>query len=200
MKVLIGTNNKAKVKKYGTILDELKIEYCTPNDLNLNIDIEETGNSPEENSRIKALAYYNKVNMPVIVDDSCLYIEGLAPEDQPGVFTRRYKGRKLSDEEWIKTFSKILEGIGGQGEGAFVISISIVDSKGQIHTNTVRHERHFVSKPCSARNEGYPANSLIYDRNTGKYLAEVYEGSNIYKGNSFEKDYEFIKLVLKGNK
>ena len=54
MKVLIGTNNKSKIKKYGTIFDELGIEYCTPADLSINIDIQESGNTPEENSKIKA--------------------------------------------------------------------------------------------------------------------------------------------------
>ena len=53
MKVLIGTNNKAKIKKYSTILNELQIEYCTPEDLKLNMDIAETGTTPEENSKIK---------------------------------------------------------------------------------------------------------------------------------------------------
>ena len=52
MKVLIGTNNKAKIKKYSTILNELQIEYCTPEDLKLNMDIAETGTTPEENSKI----------------------------------------------------------------------------------------------------------------------------------------------------
>ena len=44
MKVLIGTNNEAKVKKYGIILDELGIEYCTPKELNLSVDVDEKGN------------------------------------------------------------------------------------------------------------------------------------------------------------
>lgn len=39
-------------------------------------------------------------------------------------------------------------------------------------------------------------NSLIYIEENNKYLAQIYEGKNIYKGNSFEKDLEFIKKVL----
>ena len=62
-----------------------------------------------------------------------------------------------------------------------------------------KHKRLFVSNPCEERNSGYPMNSLVYDKETGKYLAQIYEGSNIYKGSSFENDLEFIKSILGGN-
>ena len=197
MKILIGTNNKAKVRKYGTILDELGIEYCTPKDLNLDMDVEETGSTSEENSKIKATAYYEATKMPVIVDDSGLLIDKFSKEDQPGVFVRRYKGKKLTDEELIKTYSEKIEAVGGDTTGAFVIAITIIDEQGKMYTNILKHERYFVSKPCEARTEGYPMNSLIYNKDTQKYLAEEYQGEKIYKGNSFENDYNFIKSVLK---
>lgn len=199
MKVLIGTNNKAKVKKYGTILNELKIEYCTPKDLNLDLDIEETGNTSEENSIIKAKAYYKATKMPVIVDDCGLVLDKLKPEEQPGVYVIRHNGKRLTDEDAIKFYSDKIKTIGGETTGAFIVAISIADEKGQIHTNVMRHERYFIDKPCKERTEGYPMNSLIYNKETGKYLAQEYEGKAIYKGNSFEKDYEFIKKVLKNN-
>ena len=197
MKILIGTNNKAKVKKYGTILEKLEIEYCTPKDLNLDIDVEETGNTCEENSIIKAKAYYEIAKMPVLTDDSGLLIDKFSAENQPGVLVRRYNGKKLTDEELIEVYSKKIEEVGGDTTGAFVIAITIIDENGKIHTNVLRHERYFVSKPCEARIEGYPMNSLIYNRESKKYLAEEYEGEKIYKGSSFENDYTFIQSVLK---
>lgn len=198
MKVLIGTNNKAKVLKYGTILKELDIEYVTPNDLNLNVKIDENGNTIEENSIIKAKAYYEKTKMPVIVDDSGLILEGLEKEEQPGVFVRRYTGKELTDEEIITIFSKKISKLGGKVKGAFDIAISIADKNGKIFTKTNKHERLFVSNPCNERTIGYPMNSLIYDEKTKKYLAQVYEGKEIYKGNTFEQDFKFIKQVLLG--
>lgn len=197
MKVLIGTNNKAKVKKYGTILEELGIEYCTPKDLNLDIDVDETGSTSQENSEIKAKAYYEATKMPVIVDDCGLLIDKFSPENQPGVFVRRYQGKRLTDEELIEIYSKKIEEVGGDTTGAFVIAITIIDENAKMYTNVLRHERYFISKPCEARTEGYPMNSLIYNKDTQKYLAEEYEGQKMYKGNSFENDYTFIKSVLK---
>lgn len=197
MKVLIGTNNKAKIKKYGTILKELKIEYCTPKDLNLNLEIKETGSTSEENSIIKAKAYYKATKMPVIVDDSAMVLDKLAIQDQPGVFIRRYNGKKLADEEIIELYSKKIKEVGGETTGAFTIAVSVVDKNGKIYTNVIMHERLFVDTPCKERTEGYPMNSLIYNKTTGKYLAQEFEGKDIYKGNSFDQDFEFIESVLK---
>lgn len=200
MEVLIATKNKGKIKKYSTMLDALDIKYKTLNDFNENIEVEENGLTPKENSIIKAKAYYKKFNIPVLVDDCGLVIDKLPSEKQPGVFVRRYNGKRLSDEEMIELYSKELKEVGGESTGGFIIAISIIDNKGQIYTTESKHERLFVSEPCKERTVGYPMNSLIFIKETGKYLAQEYEGEKIYKGNSFgKKDFEFIKSVLGGN-
>lgn len=200
MEILIATKNEAKIKKYSTMLNVLGIEYKTLKDLDKDIDVEENGNTPKENSVIKAKAYYNAFKMPVLVDDSGLILDKLPAEKQPGVFVRRANnGKRMSDEEMIEIYSKEIEEVGGETTGGFVIAITIIDENGDIHTNEEKHNRLFISKPCRERNIGYPMNSLIYDKETGKYLAQIYEGKNIYKGNSFESDLEFIKSVLGGN-
>lgn len=197
MEILIATKNEAKIKKYSTMLNTLGIGYKTLKDFDKDIDVEETGNTSKENAIIKAKAYYKAFNVPVIVDDSALILDKLPPEKQPGVFVRRASdGRRMSDEELINLYSKEIEEVGGETTGSFMIATSIVDEKGNIYTNERKHDRLFVSKPCQERNLGYPMNSLIYDKETNTYLAQVYEGQNIYKGNSFGNDLEFIKKVL----
>lgn len=196
MEILIATKNEAKIKKYSTMLNVLGIEYKTLKDFDSNINVEENGNTPRENSVIKAKAYYEAFNMPILADDSGLILDKLATDKQPGVFVRRHGGKELSDEEIIELYSKEIEEVGGETSGAFIISITIIDENGNVHTNELKHNRLFVSKPCKERNPGYPMNSLIYNKETGKYLAQVYAGKNVYKGNSFEKDLEFIKSVL----
>lgn len=196
MEILIATKNEAKIKKYSTMLNFLGIEYKTLRDFDVNIEVEETGNTPKENSTIKAKVYYKTFNMPVLVDDSGLILDKLPPAKQPGVFVRRHNGKELTDEEIISLYSKEIEKVGGETTGGFIIAITIIDENGKIYTNEKKHNRLFVSKPCKERNLGYPMNSLIYDKENNKYLAQIYEGSNIYKGNSFENDLEFIKKVL----
>jgi len=199
MEILIATKNEAKIKKYSTMLDVLGVKYKTLKEFEDNIEVEETGNTPKENSIIKAKVYYGAFNMPVLADDSGLILDKLPKEKQPGVFVRRHYGKELSDEEIIKLYSNEIENVGGETTGAFIIAITIIDEQGNIYTTETKHNRLFVSKPCKERNFGYPMNSLIYDKEADMYLAQVYEGKNIYKGNSFENDLEFIKLVLGGN-
>lgn len=199
MEILIATKNKGKIKKYSTMLNLLNIEYKTLNDFEDDIHVEENGNTPKENSIIKAKAYYEAFSMPVLTDDCGLILDRLSSDNQPGVYVRRHNGKVLTDEEMIQIYSKEIEKVGGETTGGFVIAITIIDKNGNLYTNEKKHERVFVSKPCKERIPGYPMNSLIYNKDTNEYLAQIYEGKNIYKGNSFEKDLDFIKSVLGGN-
>lgn len=197
MKVLIATKNKGKINKYSTILSRLGLDYCTLDDINLNIDINENGKTTTENAIIKAKAYYNKVHMPVLADDSGLIIDKLPKEKQPGIFVRRYKGKILSDEEIIKLYSNEIEKNGGESTGAFIISIAIIDLNGNLYTKQTTHKRLFVSKPDTNRIPGYPLSSLIYDKKENMYMTQKQiAGIKVYEQNSFAEEYDFIKEAL----
>ena len=200
MRILFATTNPAKAKKYREQLAEDGIELITIKDLDEEIDINENGKNTTENAIIKAKAYYYKIKSPVLVDDSGLIIDKLPPEKQPGVFVRRYNGKRLSDEEMIELYSKELKEVGGESTGAFVISIAIVDEEGNIHTKETKHKRLFVSKPDINRVPGYPLSSLIYDKETNMYMTEKKKkGIKFYTESSFGEECEFIKSILGGN-
>ena len=199
MKVLIATKNKGKIEKYSGILEHLGIEYCTLEDMDLNIEINENGKNTTENAIIKAKAYYEKVQIPVLADDSGLIIDKLPEEKQPGVFVRRHNGRELSDEEIIELYSKEIEKVGGESTGAFVISIAIIDEQRNIHTKETKHTRLFVSKPDVNRVPGYPLSSLVFDKEENMYMTEKKKkGLNIYTQSTFGEEAKFIKSILGG--
>ena len=199
MKVLIATNNKGKIEKYSEILKSLGIDYCTLSDIGLDIKVNENGNNTTDNAIIKAKAYYEKVKMPVLTDDSGLIIDKLPKEKQPGVFVRRHNGIELSDEQILEMYSKEIERVGGESTGAFVISIAIIDKNGNIHTKETKHRRLFVSKPDSNRIPGYPLSSLIYDKKIKMYMTEKKKnGIKIYTETTFGEEGKFIESVLGG--
>ena len=199
MEVLIASKNKGKIEKYSGILKSLEIDYCTLEDINLDIEINESGDNTTENAIIKAKAYYEKVKMPVLTDDSGLLIDKLPKEKQPGVFVRRHNGKELSDEEIIELYSKEIESVGGESTGAFVISIAIIDEEGNIHTKETKHRRLFVSKPDVNRVPGYPLSSLVFDKEKNMYMTEKKKkGLNIYTQSTFGEEAEFIELILGG--
>lgn len=199
MKVLIATRNKGKIEKYSEILRNLKIDYCTLEDIKINIEVNENGNNTTDNAIIKAKAYYEKVKMPVLADDSGLVIDKLPKEKQPGVFVRRHNGIELSDEQILELYSKEIEKVGGESTGAFVISIAIIDENGNIHTKETKHRRLFVSKPDTNRIPGYPLSSLIYDKETKMYMTEKQKkGIKVYSETTFGEEGKFIESILGG--
>ncbi|MBR4892874.1 MAG: XTP/dITP diphosphatase [Clostridia bacterium] len=95
MKFVIATNNSGKVKDFNLILSLMGHEAVSLKDMNIEIDVEETGTTFKENSYIKAKAIYDYVKMPTIADDSGLCVDAL--DGAPGVYSARYGGEGLDD-------------------------------------------------------------------------------------------------------
>ena len=83
--MLFATNNPNKLKELQDIFNNQDIQSLK--DLNINIDIPETGKNFYENALIKAKAIYELTNIPTIADDSGLIFEEL--KDWPGIYTHR---------------------------------------------------------------------------------------------------------------
>ena len=96
MKIIFGTTSYRKISDLQNVINELGLDYTV---IGLNKlkgwqgEIEENGNTIEENSQIKADAIRefceaNSINLPIITDDAGLFVEVLG--DEPGVKTSRY--------------------------------------------------------------------------------------------------------------
>ena len=88
MKLLVGTGNPGKVREFRELLDGLPVELVTPADIGLDIEVEETGDTLEENALIKAQAYANAGGILTLADDSGLFVDAL--HGDPGVLSARY--------------------------------------------------------------------------------------------------------------
>ena len=102
--LLIGTNNKGKLKEIKALLPKhLKI-YST-SDFNLKSPIE-NGKTFEENSVIKSKYFSKKTNLPCLADDSGLEIDIL--DKAPGIYSARWGGKNLGFQKAIKKVYKEL--------------------------------------------------------------------------------------------
>lgn len=90
MKFVLATQNKGKLLEMQTIFSDLDIEVCTLDQLGVEIEVEEDGETFEENSLKKALAVMQKTGLPAIADDSGLCVDELG--GAPGVYSARYGG------------------------------------------------------------------------------------------------------------
>ena len=96
MKVILASKNQHKLTELSAILSQLGFEIALESEYGLDIDVEETGTTFEENSFLKADAVMKASGLPVLTDDSGLMVDAL--EGAPGVFSARY-GHKASDKE-----------------------------------------------------------------------------------------------------
>ena len=97
MKFVIATGNPGKVKDFNLLLGKVGHEAVSLKELNIDIDVEETGTTFQENAYIKAKAIYDIVKIPVIADDSGLCVDALS--GAPGVYSARYGGEGLTDRD-----------------------------------------------------------------------------------------------------
>lgn len=95
-RIIVATQNKGKVKEIKEMLGDLPIEVKTMGEVGIDIDVEETGTTFEENAVLKAEAISKMVDALVIADDSGLEIDYLNKE--PGVYSARYLGKETPYE------------------------------------------------------------------------------------------------------
>ena len=72
MKLVLASKNQKKLKEMNEILSQLGIEVCSEADAGVDVEVEETGTTFEENSMLKAKAVMEASGMPAIADDSGL--------------------------------------------------------------------------------------------------------------------------------
>jgi XTP/dITP diphosphohydrolase len=107
--VIIATKNRGKAREFEDMFRKRGYEVRTLLDYPKIADIEETGNTFEENAIIKAEAVSKTLNKLVISDDSGLIIDVL--EGRPGIFSARYAGEQKDDQANIDKVLKELSGI-----------------------------------------------------------------------------------------
>jgi XTP/dITP diphosphohydrolase len=97
MRVVVATGNRHKVDEIRAALAFTGWEFVAAADLGGWPEPEETGETFEENARIKALAARELYGLPALADDSGLEVDAL--DGEPGVYSSRYAGPCADDSE-----------------------------------------------------------------------------------------------------
>ena len=109
MKLVLASKNAKKLAEMNAILSELGVEVCSETQAGVDVDVEETGTTFEENSLLKAKAVMEASGLPAIADDSGLCVDAL--NGAPGVYSARYGGPELDD---TGRYRLLLENLRGQ--------------------------------------------------------------------------------------
>ncbi|BCN31271.1 non-canonical purine NTP pyrophosphatase [Anaeromicropila herbilytica] len=185
MEILVGTSNLNKVGDIEKILKGTNVNILSSNDVNISLNVQESGATPIQNATIKALAYHRETGLIVTSMDSGLYFYGMPKDDcrQPGIYVRRVNGKELTDEEMIEHYSEIASLNGGSIRCSYYTGFSIVIDENHIYEYMDDDETAevysflIVDKPHRNRTPGWPLNSLSVDERTGKYYMDMDESA-----------------------
>lgn len=176
-KILFATENQSKEKRFKNGLLKNDIEIITINDLEKKVNIEENGNNAIENALIKARAYTNVYNYPVLAMDDNLYIEGIPENKQPGMYVRRVNGKRLNDEEMIEHYTNLAKTYGKNGKLTcrWVYGMALINNGKEFTYTWSKEDFYIVDKPSSKIDVGYPLNTISINKKINKYFTDLTE-------------------------
>ena len=181
MKLLFGTGNQAKLSVMKSRLEKIDTELIGLSDLKAEgkriPQVLENGNTPLENARLKALAYYEAFQMPVFSCDSGLYFDNVPDQVQPGVHVRNVNGKCLSDEEMVEYYAGLVRQYGNL-IARYRNAICFVMDENHIYESmdhSMDSEKFILTdKPHSViRKKGFPLDSMSIDIKTNKYYYDL---------------------------
>jgi XTP/dITP diphosphohydrolase len=130
-KLLLATNNPGKAAEYRDLLADCGWELAVPGELGLSLPDEETGDTYEENAKIKALKAAELSGLHSLADDSGLEVDALAGE--PGPRAARFGGRGTTHADKMSLLLERLQGVPALERGCrFVCVIAIADPQGGV--------------------------------------------------------------------
>ena len=176
MKVFLATNNYGKIERFKKLLEQTQkdIEVYTPESLNINaIDVEETGATLTDNAKLKANAYFGKVDMPILANDTGFYVEGEGFIDAPKrIALEGIDEETLSKEEISFKILNFWKGVatkyGGKVDAAWIESFVVVFPDGKIVEENSRREVILTNQEWGTPPLQMPVRALYYSKMTNK--------------------------------
>ncbi len=171
MKVVLASKNKHKLAEISKITESLDIELVLQSEVGVDIDVEETGTTFEENSFLKAEAVMKATGLPALADDSGIAVDALNGE--PGIYSARY-GFDDTLDDWgrllllLKNTQDVPD---GQRQAQFVCVITMVTPDGQVIR--ARGEAHGELLREAVGQGGFGYDPIFYYPPLGKSFAEL---------------------------
>ena len=174
MKVVLASKNPHKLVEISAILKPLDVELVLESDLGVDVEVEETGSTFEENSFLKANAVRKATGLPALADDSGIAVDALG--GAPGVHYARY-GDDPALDDWgrllllLKNTEQVPD---GQRQAQFVSVITLVYPDGRVIQ--ARGEAHGELLREAHGEGGFGYDPIFYYPPAGKTFAELTAG------------------------
>lgn len=155
IKIVAATGNRHKIEEIESITKLFGMNVITKEEAGVGqLEVEETGTTFEENSRLKAEAIMQATGMPAIADDSGLMVEALGGE--PGVYSARFAGEGASDEANNEKLLGLIKDVpDGERKARFVSVITLCYPNGETLTARGECPGNINRAPMGSNGFGY---------------------------------------------
>lgn len=168
--LLLATTNSHKLAEYRAMFLELPYKLLSLTDIHLDMDVEETGTTFQENAELKAQAYAHASGRLTLADDSGIEIDALG--GAPGVYSARFAGLQASYEERFRLIFEQLRGVPlEQRTARFRCVITIAEPSGFYRSVEGIREGVIADAPRGTHGFGYDPIFLVPE--LGKTTAEL---------------------------
>lgn len=189
-KIFLGTHNEGKIERFKNLIAStgLVVEIYTPKDFGLEgIEAEENGKTLAENAEIKARAYFGKINIPILTNDTGFWVKGEGLIDAPKRKALGETDEKILTKEEIalillEFWKNIARKHGGKVDAAWVESFALLDPDGKLHISESRREVILTDKEFGKAHIQMPVRALYISKLTNKPAIQ------------HDKEEEFLEL------
>ncbi len=169
-KLLLATNNQAKVGEYRSLLQNLPYALVTLAEQGITTVVNEVGKSLEENARLKATLLAAESQLLALADDSGLEVDALGGE--PGWLSARYAGENASDKDRVNYLLLRLKGVPWEKRTArFRCVIAIATPDGEVEFCSGECQGFITFEPRGEQGFGY--DPVFYLPELDKTMAEL---------------------------
>jgi len=153
-RLLLATNNQGKVREYKRLLEGVPFTLITPAEVGIEANVEENGETFEENAILKATTMTAASGLPSLADDSGLEVYALNGE--PGVRSARYAGPNATDAQKVSFLLKKLKNVPeGLRQARFRCVIAIALPGGRVELASGECEGEITLEPRGGQGFGY---------------------------------------------
>ena len=191
MELIYGTGNDAKLAYMRRTLSDLPLQITGLLDAakirGIELpEVEENGNTPLENARQKAEAYFALFHSPVFSCDSGLYLydhltgELLPEEVQPGIHVRGRGEKRLSDEELLTHYVGLVKKYGrirARYQNAICLIFNEEIRQESMEENLWGEPFLLTDVPHTKKVPGFPLDGISIDIKTGRYFSDLENNS-----------------------
>ncbi len=196
MTFILASNNENKLAELRRILLPLGLNVISAKEATAGeLEVEETGETFEENARLKALAFMEETGLAAIGDDSGLMVDAL--DGAPGIYSARYAGEGASNDARITKLLDNLQGVPEEKRTAkFVTAICCMFPDGR--EVTVRGECHgkIGFEPRGENGFGYDPVFISESGKTFAQLTPAEKDQISHRGNALRKLRAALEEIL----